>query len=152
MRKYDVEGLFDLSYIERIEQRSVRKYGERPAEMRSEHSVVIQFGRNETAIQQAISRLGWRVYGTNQLSDELSLEQAVLAYREEYLIERNFGRLKGEPLSLTPMYLQEDRRVTGLIRLLSIGLRVLTLMEGVVRRKMAETGKKRCCPSFDLMR
>ena len=142
MRKYDVEGLFDLSYIERIEQRSVRKYGERPAEMRSEHSVVIQFGRNETAIQQAISRLGWRVYGTNQLSDELSLEQAVLAYREEYLIERNFGRLKGEPLSLTPMYLQEDRRVTGLIRLLSIGLRVLTLMEGVVRRKMAETGKK----------
>lgn len=142
VRKYDVEGLFDLSYVEQIEQRSVRKYGERPAEMRSECSVVIQFSRNETAIQQAISRLGWRVYGTNQPSDELSLEQAVLAYREEYLIERNFGRLKGEPLSLTPMYLQEDHRVTGLIRLLSIGLRVLTLMEGVVRHKMAETGEK----------
>jgi transposase len=142
VRKYDVEGLFDLSYVEQIEQHSVRKYGERPAEMRSECSVVIQFSRNETAIQQAISRLGWRVYGTNQPSDELSLEQAVLAYREEYLIERNFGRLKGEPLSLTPMYLQEDHRVTGLIRLLSVGLRVLTLMEGVVRHKMAETGEK----------
>ncbi|MDI6769521.1 MAG: hypothetical protein QMD04_07595, partial [Anaerolineales bacterium] len=72
---------------------------------------------------------------------ELSLEQAVLAYREEYLVERNFGRLKGKPLTLTPMYLEDDRRATGLIRLLSVGLRALTLLEHVTRCRLAETGE-----------
>jgi len=38
---------------------------------------------------------------TNQA--DLTLQQAVLAYRGEYLIERGFGRLKGKSLSLTPM-------------------------------------------------
>ncbi|MBU6350638.1 MAG: hypothetical protein KGS73_10845, partial [Chloroflexi bacterium] len=57
----------------------------------------------------------------------------------EYLIERNFGRLKGRSLSLTPMYLADDNRATGLIRLLTLGLRILTLVEGVVRQRLAES-------------
>jgi transposase len=72
--------------------------------------------------------------------EQLSLEQAVLAYRSEYLVERSLGRLKGRPLSLTPMYVQRDDHATGLIRLLSIALRVLTLMEFVVRRQLAAEG------------
>jgi transposase len=137
-----VEGLFRLSYTEQVEERSVRSYGDRPAETRIERSLILGVERDETGIQAAIARLGWRVYGTNQPTEPLSLEQAVLAYREEYRVERNFGRLKGKPLSLTPMYLQDDHRATGLIRLLSIGLRVLSLIEGVVRQQLAETKSK----------
>jgi transposase len=37
------------------------------------------------------------------------------------------------------MYLQSDARATGLIRLLSIGLRMLTLFEYQVRQRLAET-------------
>lgn len=91
------------------------------------------------ALEIAIKRLGWRIYATNASSEKLSLDAAVLAYREEYVIERSFGRLKGKPLSLTPMYLQRDDHATGLIRLLTIGLRVLTLLEFVVRRNLSET-------------
>jgi len=87
-----------------------------------------------------VRRLGWRVYSTNQPAEQLSLEQAVLAYRSEYLVERSLGRLKGRPLSLRPMYVQRDDHATGLIRLLSIALRVLTLMEFVVRRQLAADG------------
>jgi transposase len=54
----------------------------------------------------------------------LSLEQAVLAYRSAYLVERSVGRLQGRPLSLTPLYVQRDEHATGLIRLLSLALRV----------------------------
>jgi transposase len=61
----------------------------------------------------------------------------VLAYRDEDRIERDMGRRKGRPLSLTPMYLEREDHATGLIRLLSIGLRVLTLLECVVRRRLA---------------
>lgn len=40
------------------------------------------------------------------------------------------------------MYLEDDRRATGLVRLLSVGLRVLTLLEHVTRCRLAETGEK----------
>jgi len=52
------------------------------------------------------------------------------------------GRLKGRPLSLTPMYVQRDDHATGLIRLLSIALRVLTLLEFVGRRQLAAEGSQ----------
>jgi transposase len=61
----------------------------------------------------------------------------VLAYRNASRIERDMGRLKGRPLSLTPMSLERDDQATGVIRLLSIGLRVLTLLECVVRQDLA---------------
>ena len=56
-------------------------------------------------------------------------------------MERSLGRLKGQPLSLRPMYLERDDHATGLVRLLSVGLRVVTLLEYVARRHLAEEGK-----------
>jgi transposase len=40
------------------------------------------------------------------------------------------------------MYLEDDNHATGLIRLLTIGLRVLTLLEFTVRRRLATQHKK----------
>jgi transposase len=142
VRQYRVEGLLNLSYSEQVQERNVRQYGDRPVEMRVEREVAVGVSRNETVIEQADTRFGWRVYGTNHSKEHLPLAKAVLAYRNEYLVERGFARLKGRSLSLTPMYLQDDRRVTGLIRLLSIGLRVLTLLEFVVQRRLAESQEK----------
>ena len=62
------------------------------------------------------------------------------AYRSEYLIEQGFGRLKGRALSLTPLFLQYDHRVIGWLCLLSIALRVLVLMQFVVRRNLQHAG------------
>jgi transposase len=86
--------------------------------------------------------LGWRVYATNQLAADLSLAQAVVVYRQEYVIEQSFGRLKGQPLSLRPMFLQREDHIKGLIRLLTIGLRLLTLVEFQVRRALAVKNSK----------
>lgn len=98
----------------------------------------VQAVPNEEAIQQAEAHMGWKVYATNQSQDHLSLEQAVLAYREQYTVERSLGRLKGKPLSLSPMYLQDEGRATGLVRLLSLGVRLLTLLEFSVRRRLSQ--------------
>jgi transposase len=89
-----------------------------------------------------VRRLGWRVYSTHQPPEQLSLAQAVWAYRNEYQVERSLGRIKGRPLSWRPMYGQRDDHATGLIRLLSLGLRVLTLLEFVARRQLAPAGTK----------
>jgi transposase len=60
----------------------------------------------------------------------------VRAYRRAYLVERDRGRLQGRPLALTPLDLERDDHVTGLIRLLSVGWRVLTRLECVVRQRL----------------
>ncbi|MEA3344663.1 MAG: transposase [Chloroflexota bacterium] len=95
---------------------------------------------DEAAVEKVVRQQGWRVYATNAPAAQLPLSQAVLAYRGQYIVERGCGRLKGRPLSLTPMYLERDDHATGLIRLLSIGLRVLTLLEFVVRQRLAKEG------------
>jgi transposase len=138
--RYQVQGLLAVEYTERVRKRPLRRYGHRPATVEVERDVRVKVGVDRPAVATAIGRLGWRVYATNTPPVQFSLAQAVLAYRSQYLVESDFGRLKGHPLSLTPMYLQRDDHATGLIRLLSIGLRVLTLLEFVVRQRLAATG------------
>ncbi len=142
VEQHRVQGLLRLSYEEEVRERLVRRYGGRPATVRQEREVRVTVVVDKEALEKAIHRLGWRVYATNAPVERLSLAQAVLAYRDQYLIDRGMGRLKGRPLSLTPMYLERDDRATGLIRLLTIGLRVLTLLEFVVRRNLAAEGVK----------
>jgi transposase len=114
----------------------------RPVQRREERQATVAVREDEDALEAAVRRLGWRMYGTTQPPEQLSLAQAVFAYRQEYLVERSFGRLTGRPLSLRPLYVHRDAHATGLIRLLSIGLRVLTLLEYVVRRQLAAPGEK----------
>ena len=137
LARYRVQGLLRLHYEEHVCERPVRRYGLRPATVRIEREVRVTAVIDHDAVTAAVQRLGWRVYATNHPTDHFTLTQAVLAYRSAYLIERGFGRLKGQPLSLTPMYLEREDHVTGLIRLLAVGLRVLTLLEFVVRRRLA---------------
>jgi transposase len=137
VQRHQVEDFLWLRYDQPCTSRPVRAYRNRAAGMKVDRHATVEVRVEEEALAAAVSRFGWRVYGTNQPREQLSLEQAVLAYRSEYLVERSLGRLKGRPLSLTPMYVQRDDHATGLIRLLSIALRVLTLMEFVGRRHLA---------------
>jgi len=137
-----VENFVWFRLTQHATPRPVRTYRGRPARIEEERHATVEVCVDEVALEVAVQRLGWRVYGTNQPVESLSLKQAVLAYRSAYLVERSLGRLKGRPLSLTPMYVQRDDHATGLIRLLSIALRVLTLLEFVGRRQLAAEGAK----------
>ena len=134
----DVVGLLHVDVHETSHERRLRAYGQRPATVRVEKELRLQVTVDEQAVQETERTLGWRVYATNQGLKRLSLNQALLAYRGQYGLEQDFHRLKDKPLSLTPMYLRSEERVKGLIRLLTIGLRVLTLLEFVVRRRLAQ--------------
>jgi transposase len=140
VQRYGVENLLWFRVTPHVTSRPVRAYRGQPARVEHDRHATVEVCVDEAALEATIGRLGWRVYGTNQPMESLSLEQAVLAYRSEYQVERSFGRLKGQPLSLTPMYVQRDDHATGLMRLLSIALRVLTLLEWVGRRQLATEG------------
>ena len=68
------------------------------------------------------------------------LPQVVWAYRGQYRIEDDWSRLKGRSLGLTPLYLQDEERIQGLVYLLSLALRVLTLVEWGVRERLRQEG------------
>lgn len=137
LNKYRVVGLINCNIVETIRQRKKRRYKDRPEQLVEEKEFEVTVSIDVAEVEKVKQRLGWRVYATNHSAQELSLEQAVLAYRSQYIIERDFGRLKGKQLSLSPSYLHRPDHVVGLVRLLSIALRVLTLVEFVVRRNLA---------------
>jgi transposase len=138
-RRLDVVGLLAVTISLSQTPIPKRRYRAQAARVEYAAQVTIQTRLDETAVAAAEASLGWRLYVTNHTAEDLPLATAVLAYREAYQVEHGLGRLKGQPLSLRPMYLARDDHATGLIRLLSLALRVLTLLEFVVRRRLAQS-------------
>lgn len=144
LEKHEVMGLLTYRYARESRQEeklvgSGRGGPNRPRQM-IEHVryQITQVQRHVVAIAKHVATLGWRAYGTNAPQTRLSFENAVLEYRNEFRIERVFGRFKGEQLAIAPLFVKRDDQVVGLTRLLSLAVRVLTLMEFVVRRALAE--------------
>ncbi|MGL4500575.1 MAG: IS1634 family transposase, partial [Planktothrix sp.] len=142
IEKYQVEGLLKVEYVVERKSRQKRAYQGQPAQIIKEDLVTLSVQVDEVALTQKLNSCSWRVYATNSPSEQLSVTDGVMAYRDEYLVEKGFSRLKGFPLSLTPMYLQREDHITGLIRLLSIGLRLLTLLEFEMRRSLSQNDEK----------
>lgn len=133
LNKHRVEGLLQLGIKEQHHQRQVRAYKDQPARTETTTTLSLTVSRDEAAVTRLKHTLGWRVFVTNQPAAQLPLTQVVLVYRDEYQVEGSIARLKGHPLSLTPMFLQREDHIVGLVRLLSVALRLLTLTEFVVR-------------------
>ena len=140
LARYGVSEVVGVQVRTEELEREVRGWGKHPSRVEIEKRVRIEAELDEHALERARRRLGWRVYVTNAWPERVGLEEAVLAYRAAYRIEHDFARLKGKPLALAPIYLASDRRVRGLVRVLTIGLRVLTLVEFVARRALAAEG------------
>jgi transposase len=135
-----VQGLLGYAARALMTRRQVRAYGGRPARQETDMFFEIEVRREETLIEGKKREMGWQVYGTNALA--LSLPQAVWAYRGQYRVEDDWSRLKGRPLGLVPMYLQDEGRMQGLVHLLSLALRLLCLLEWVVRERLRQEGAK----------
>ena len=140
LKQHRVEDLLSYTFERQVEQQ-VKYVGrgrgakDRPQQVtervRYQITAVV---RDEAAIDALKQTFGWRAYVTDLPVEQLSLCDAVLTYREEWRIERGFHRLKSAPLSIAPLFVKRDDQVAGLTNLLSIAVRLLTLIEFVVRR------------------
>jgi len=136
LKRHRVEELLTVRCEPESETREVRGYGQRPARIEERQRWVLRVAREEAAIRQQRLWLGWRLYATNAPRERLSLAAAVWVYRGASRIERNFSRLKGRPLGLRPVWVTREDHAKGLVRLLTLALRLLTLAEFVVREKL----------------
>jgi transposase len=131
-------GLFTVSYTQQISEKQVRSYKDKPARLERTVHFQLTVTRNQDAIAAAFFRCGWRIYATNAPDRRLSLQQAVLTYRDQYLEENIFARLHGKFLSITPLYIQRDDHAAGLFHLLSLAVRLLALGDFQMRQALAK--------------
>jgi transposase len=104
-------------------------------------TLTLTYSRCQAQIAKFKTLAGWRLSVTNASSERLSLEQAVLSYREQWQPEQGFHRFQRGRLPALPIYFQDDQKIRGLMFLLTIALKVFTLMEFVVRRELGNPKK-----------
>jgi transposase len=138
--KYRVQGLFKYEYQQEVTERKVRAYGDKPARIERNVRFKLTVTHDEQAVAEAEFRAGWRIYATNAPARRLSLTQAVLAYRGQYIEENIFRRLQGKILSITPVYVQRDDHARGLFHLLTLAGRILALGDYIAKQALAQEG------------
>lgn len=94
------------------------------------------------AWEAMVVRLGWQVYVSNTTEAQYELARLVAVYHQQPVHERSFSRLKTRNLQLRPVYLRDERRIAGLVWLLCLALRVLTLTEQRLRASLQERGEE----------
>jgi len=142
-----VDGLLRVTWEKQVEQTTQYVGRGRGAVHREKRVIqktryhITQIARQEDTIAAHSQRLGWKAFVTNAGLTRLSLQDAVLCYRNEYRVERIFNRLKSR-VHIAPLFVKRNEQIEGLTYLLTLGVRVLTVMEFVLRRSL-ETAQAR---------
>ena len=92
---------------------------------------------NQNALDHALSRCGYSPLLTNQSSEQLSIEDAMLAHKKQYKSEHTFRRAKG-PYSIEPVYLHTPERIEAFLLLFKIALQMVVLIERTARKNIRE--------------
>jgi hypothetical protein len=133
LESYGVLGLVTLRYDESVAERLVRRYRGRPTSLRVERDVQVAVAVDEAALQGALGRSAWELHATNLPPHVLAPAQLL---HDGGRHAPGFERLSGRPLSLSSSGMQRDEQVVGLVRLLSLALRALVLLEAAVYRQL----------------
>ena len=140
--QYRVPGLLEVAWHkeEQVKTSYVgrgRGGANRPTRtVRHVRYVLTSVQRDAAAIEAAKYRLGWRVHVTNMPQKMLGVAQAVVHYRGGACVEGDFRMLKGKPIGLSPLYVWADDQIRGLTHLLTMALRLLTLIQMNIREAL----------------
>ena len=147
VKKHNVEGLLDCEYEKEIERKEKFVGKGRSSKNRQKEVLervryeVTKVSRNEEKIDEEKKKFGWKAYVTDASGENLNFSDAVKCYRQQYGIERIFNRLKSR-LDISPLFVTRHDQIVGLTNLLTLGVRVFTLIEFVVRRSLKKDNAK----------
>lgn len=90
---------------------------------------------DEAALELQKELEGVFVLKTNLSKSKHPIATVLAKYREQSKVEKRFHHMKG-PLAMTPMFLENPKRIAGLLIVLMWALTVLALMERQVRKNL----------------
>ncbi len=141
LTEHRVAGLFSVAWEKQVERHTHYVGRGRGSTSRKKRVIetiryhITHIARRGEKIAEITRRFGWRAFVTNAVHTRLSLKAAVLCYRNEYRVERIFHRLKSR-VHIAPLFVRLNDQIEGLTYLLTLGIRVLTVMEFVLRRSL----------------
>jgi len=124
-----LEGVVEVPLEEEVRPTGTRRW------------IVGAYSVRLSAWEALIARLGWQVYVTSTTQAQYPAPVLVQAYRHQVLQERGFARLKTRNLQIRPIYLHDEQRIGGLTWLLTLALRVLTVVEYRLRTALRQRGE-----------
>lgn len=107
----------------------------------SSGKVTFTWTRNPEALSQAEALDGFYVLVTNLPVQEADSTAVLCLYKGQHRVERRFGDFKG-PLSVAPLFVQDNRRIAALVFVTYLALLVYCLLERQARRALADKGGK----------
>ncbi len=147
LKQYKVKGLLACKYRKEVESKEKYIGRGRGSENRPKRIVekiryqLLNITRNNEEIKAEKEKLGWKAYVTDVSSKRFSFTDTILCYRNEYRVERIFNRLKSH-LNISPQYVQREDQIVGMNRLLTLAVRVLVVIEFIVRRSLQNDSEK----------
>jgi transposase len=141
LTEHRVDGLLSVTWEKQVEQ-TTQYIGRGRGAVHREKRVLEKTRYHITHIVRQVAtiaalrqRFGWKAFVTNAPPTPLSLQEAVWCYRHEYRVARSFNRLKSR-VHIAPLFVKLNDQSEGLTYLLPLGVRVLTVMEFVLRRSL----------------
>jgi len=129
LTEHRVDGLLSVTWEKQVEQ-TIQYVGRGRGSVSREKRVIqktrshiTHIVRQTDPIATLSQRLGWKAFVTNAGQKRLSLQDAVLCYRNAYRVERLFNRLKSRG-HIAPLFVKRNEQIEGLTYLLTLGVRV----------------------------
>jgi transposase len=143
LAQHHVAGLIQVHVSETaVTQRRSGKRGrpaaDTPVSEETRWQVTVTVTRQEEAIAVEERVAGWRIYVTNTRQDRLTHAQALAHYRAQWIAEHGYHRFKAGAIPVLPLFVRVPERIIGLLVILLLALQVLTLLELVARRSLAD--------------
>jgi transposase len=138
LKAHKTADFFDISITATVTKVKIRKYGDKPARTEDKIAFALQITEKTAEIAAHKAVLGWRAYVTNAPAAKLSVEKVITTYKAEFNVEYRFNQLHNKTAPLMPIFLHKDNRIVALIRFLTLGIKVLGIMEYNIRKKIAD--------------
>jgi transposase len=148
LSKYETEQFFEYTITNAplIEYKNKKKgrpsKGEKPEKVevvKNRFSVKLHF--QEAPFQYALSRCGYYPLITNKPKEDLSIEAAMMAHKNQYKPEHINRRAKSGYKGLESIYLHTPERIQAFLLLFKIVLQLVVLMERTVRNNIQTRDK-----------
>ncbi len=111
---------------------------EKVAVISDNFSVNFQF--DQTAFDKELAQCGYYPLITNKPEGDLSIEEAMLAHKNQYKCEHINRRAKSS-LKIEPIYLQTPERIEAMLFLFKIALQMIVLVERTARANIEDRNK-----------
>jgi transposase len=143
LAQHHVTGLIQVqvresSGTQRRSGKRGRPAADTPGSEETRWQVTFTVTRQEEARALEERVTGWCIYVTNTRQDRLTHAQALAHYRAQWIAEHGYHRFKHGAIPVLPLFVRVPERIIGLLVILLLAWQVLTLLELVARRSLAE--------------